>query len=382
MKPSELLVLARLRAQAWAWGRGIADRSHQAGAFSPTAKRKLLLVTLPDPIAQSQIFPFYFWQATLRDRWGYEIREIGLDPLLRDPDIAPGDADLVCFQAWIDKTPEQLQAVVALLRQRHPRARLVFLDPCAPTDLRFASWIGDRVDLYVKKHVLRDRSAYDRPTMGDTNLTDWYGKYYGENLPQTHFPIPAGFMDKLIVGPSFVTAPYMLPRFRAISRRPMSGKRRYDLHARLGGVGTRNAYEKMRADAQKLVGTLKDVKVTPQTFARKWAYMRELGQSKICFSPFGYGEVCWRDYEAVFSGALLMKPDMAHLETVPNVFVANETYVPLHWDFRDLPDVIAQYLGNEPQRLRIATQAWDAMHAYARSDQFVDDLDRVFAPAN
>jgi hypothetical protein len=382
MNTSESLTLAQSRFRTWAWARGSGGRQAGRGAtFSPGAKRTLLLVTMADAIAQSQIYPFYFYEKTLYERWGYEIREIGLDALLKDPGAGPGNADLVCFQAWIDKSPEELRAIVALLRRRHPRARLAFLDLCAPTDLRFAASIGSSVDFYVKKHVLRDRSAYDRPTLGDTNLMDWYGRYYGEDLPQTHFPMPPGFMDKLLVGPSFVTAPYMLPRFHAISKAPVSGRRAFDLHARLGGVGTKNWYEKMRADALARVRALENVKVTPQTFVNKRAYMRELASSRICFSPFGYGEVCWRDYEAVYSGALLMKPDMAHLETIPDVFVPNETYVPLRWDFEDLAEAVATHLSNETLRLRIATNAWEAMHAYARSDRFVDQLDRLFAPA-
>ncbi len=381
MTPSELISLTRLRLNAWRWGRSTTARQGGQAAFPAGAKRRLLLVSMPDPISQSQIYPFYFWRDTLRERWGYELREVGLKTLLANPDAAPAGADLVCFQAWIEQTPEELRAIVALLRDRNPKARLAFLDLCAPTDLRFASSIGSLVDLYVKKHVLRDRSAYDRPTLGDTNLTDWFGRHYGEDLPTTHFPMPEGFMGKLLVGPSFVTAPYMLPRFRAVARAPLGGRRAYDLHARLGGVGTKNWYEKMRSDALARVQALQGVKVTPQTFVNKRAYMRELGQSRICFSPFGYGEVCWRDYEAVFSGALLMKPDMSHLETAPDVFVPGETYVPLRWDSDDLGAAVARHLADEPLRLRIAANAYEAMHAYARSDAFVDRLDRLFTPA-
>ena len=53
--------------------------------------------------------------------------------------------------------------------------------------------------------------------------------------------------------------------------------------------------------------------------------MRELAQCGICFSPFGYGEVCWRDDEAVYSGALLINPGMSHMVTEPDVFVPGET---------------------------------------------------------
>ncbi len=380
MTPSESLLLARLRLRAWAWVRGTAARQRPGAAahFSPGARRRLLLVSRPDAICQSQIHPFHFYQDTLRERWGWEVREIGLETLLAEPELAPRGADLVCFQAWIDQTPPQQRAIVALLREHHPAARIALLDPCAPTDLRFAAAVGSEIDFYVKKHVLRDLDAYDRPTHGDTNLTHWYGDYYGEPLPETHFALPAGFRDKLLVGPSFVTAPYMLPRFFAVAQAPAGGTRRYDLHARLGGIGSKSWYEKMRTQAFERVRGLKNVSVTPQGFVNKRAYMRELGQSRICFSPFGYGEVCWRDYEAVFSGALLVKPDMSHLVTEPDVFVPHETYVPIRWDFDDLDDVVASFLGDDRRRLEIVHNAWDAMHRYARGGHFVDQLARLF----
>ena len=383
MNSSELLALARRRLQAWAWVRSSAARQRPAAApaFSRRAARRLLLVSLGDPISQSQIYPFHFYRDVLRERWGYDIREIGLETVLARPELAPVGADVVCFQAWIDKTPEELRAIVALLRETNPRAKLTFLDPCAPSDMRFATAIGSLVDLFVKKHVLRDRSAYDRPTNGDTNLTDWYGAYFNHVLPPVHFEVPGGFMDKLIVGPSFVTAPYMLPRLYAVAEAPVGGVRRYDLHARLGGAGNKNAYEMQRTRAMDKVRSLANVSVTPQTYVGKRAYLRELAQSRICFSPFGYGEVCWRDYEAVFSGGLLVKPDMSHMETNPDVFVANETYVPLRWDFDDLEDVVATYLANDARRLEIARNAYAAMHAWAREARFVDQLDRLFNPA-
>ena len=52
-------------------------------------------------------------------------------------------------------------------------------------------------------------------------------------------------------------------------------------------------------------------------------------------SPFGYGEICFRDFEAVLSGALLLKPDCGHLETWPDIY-GEGTYVPLDWMASDL----------------------------------------------
>ena len=382
MNSAEFVALSRSRLRAFAWqgASRLRRRFNLEQPFSSRAKRRLLLVSQPDPISQSQVFPFHFYKDVLRDRWGYELREVGYHAVLDGSSSGLKNADVVCFQAWIDQTPSQLTAMVARLRHDHPGARLVFLDPCAPTDLRFATTIGALVDVYVKKHVLRDRTAYARPTVGHTNLTDWYGRREGGEDAQLHFPLPDGFLDKLIVGPSFVTAPYMLPRFKSVAGPPQHDARLFDVHARLGGIGGGDWYQRMRADAFACVRALDQVRLTPTTPVRKSAYLRELAQSRICFSPFGYGEVCWRDFEAVYSGALLVKPDMSHVETAPDLFIPDETYVPLKWDFADLPPVVADILANEPRRRRIVTNAYDAMRSYAVSNRFVDQLDRVFAP--
>jgi hypothetical protein len=92
-------------------------------------------------------------------------------------------------------------------------------------------------------------------------------------------------------------------------------------------------------------------------------YNEELPQSKIVLSPFGWGELCLRDFEAVRAGALLMKPDMGHLETWPDVFRPGETYVPFSWDAEDLLEKTGEYLGNNELRLRVARAAWDEYRA-------------------
>ncbi len=64
---------------------------------------------------------------------------------------------------------------------QNPDAKIVYMDSFAPTDLRLAAMLDPYIDVYVKKHVFRDRARYLEPTKGDTNLVDYYGKLYGLN---------------------------------------------------------------------------------------------------------------------------------------------------------------------------------------------------------
>ena len=55
------------------------------------------------------------------------------------------------------------------------------------------------------------------------------------------------------------------------------------------------------------------------------------------------------------TGAVLVKPDMSHLETLPDLYRPGETYLPVRWDFSDLGDVVGSALADADLRRRLAT---------------------------
>ncbi len=69
-----------------------------------------------------------------------------------------------------------------------------------------------------------------------------------------------------------------------------------------------------------------------------WKYIKECSNMIAMLSPFGWGEICYRDFEAILHKCLLVKPDMDHLETWPNIY-KNDFYLKLDWDFVNLSDV-------------------------------------------
>jgi hypothetical protein len=89
-------------------------------------------------------------------------------------------------------------------------------------------------------------------------------------------------------------------------------------------------------------------------------FNREIEHARVTVSPFGWGELCLRDFEAVLHGSLLLKPDMAHLETWPNIFVPHETYVPFDWDAKTLRETAHRYLDDPTESARIVGNATDA----------------------
>lgn len=348
-----------------------------AGPFSPGAAERLLLVTENERLPQSQAYAFHHYAADLKRLYGAELREADLADVLAGRPIAAKGATVVAFQTPFDVSDADLHRLFVRLRADHPGARIGCLDWFAPTDLRNAARMD--VDFYVKKHVLRDRGQYGRPTLGDTNLTDHYARRFDLADPERCFPVSPGFLEKLVVGPSFVTAPQLLPEF--LKAMPRSDRRPIDLHARFEVSGT-PWYRAMRREADAAADSCTGLNVLRGSGVQQSQFLAEMRRAKICFSPFGYGEVCWRDYEAVLSGAVVLKPDMSHVETDPDIFVAWETYAPVAWDLSNFGEVLDRLLSDSGLREAIARKAYQTLQAWLQSDAFAQRMQPLFRPVS
>lgn len=332
----------------------------------------VLFVTTQNRISASQIYPFYYYRDRLSAELGFDFQEVSISNFESAEFRQEFEASVVYFQPWWNIVPSRLLRILDAIRQRNPSAKIIFLDSFAPLDLRLVQYVGTEVDAYVKKQCFRDRSHYFKSTMGDTNLVDWYGKLYGLKYPETYFPVPDGFMEKLRVGPGFSTAKFLLPIFDRIDA-PILRASTIDLHARLGGKGE-EWYERMRDHAHTMVAGMTSIRAATEGMVTHRQYLRELQSSKICFSPFGFGEVCWRDYEAVMCGAMLIKPDMAHVDTEPDIYRPFDTYVPIRWDFLDLEEKVRYYLAHDKERRDIAQNAFEALSYYYKNSGFIEHV--------
>lgn len=346
-------------------------------AFSGAYPNRLLILSLPERIPQSQIHPFHYYAGQIAEWHGTELREADVHAYAGGGFAHLHGATTVAFQTGFDITRAELERLTATIRRRNPKARLVYLDWFAPTDLRLAARINDLVDLYVKKHLLADADRYGQPTLGDTNLTDHYARRFGLDLPETRFEIPQGFLDKLVLGPSFVTADFMIGTFAGAA--PLGrGPRPIDLHARIAVEGS-PWYQAMRGECRAAVQGLQGLETVTETGVGLVRYLLELRASKICFSPFGYGEVCWRDFEAAAHGAVLLKPVMSHIRTRPDIFQARETYMPLAWDLSDFEDRLGELLDSAGLRKRLSENAFSVLHDYVVQARFVEQMAPVLA---
>lgn len=68
-------------------------------------------------------------------------------------------------------------------------------------------------------------------------------------------------------------------------------------------------------------------------------YYDIMKRSKIVVAPFGYGEIAPRDIEASMFGAVLVKPDMSHVETLPNPYKPS-TFASCDWEYQTINNLI------------------------------------------
>lgn len=71
------------------------------------------------------------------------------------------------------------------------------------------------------------------------------------------------------------------------------------------------------------------------------AYFDELFQTKAVVSPWGFGELCYRDFEAMLAGCVLVKPTSKHVLSWPYIF-GDDQYVACKPDYSDLHEKLQQ----------------------------------------
>lgn len=81
---------------------------------------------------------------------------------------------------------------------------------------------------------------------------------------------------------------------------------------------------------------IKGVICTHSRSASRVEYWKLLEDTEVCISPWGCGETCWRDYEAVLLGCSVVKPDTSYVETTLPNFYSNRSFVVCQPDFSDL----------------------------------------------
>jgi hypothetical protein len=232
------------------------------------------------------------------------------------------------------------------------------------------------VDQYRKNQLYRNLQHYDERFLANRIYAHQMAAYFDLDDENTEYDEPlcdyAEYSDRLSLSwniglSDFVNCHsfgelvnvYWLGRPSFPKYTSPSKARGIDINVRFS-VGKASIYALHRAAVIDKVKRL-PFRSTSQTFINKRNYMKELRDSKIVISPFGWGEVCYRDFEAIINGACLVKPDVSHMRTWPDVYHPNETYVPIAWDLSDLRETVTSLLKDDARREMIALQAQECL---------------------
>lgn len=356
-------------------------RVMQAGVRSwfggPRALRVLLASDGKGYTSEQQFAPIRRHASLLRRRLGVVVQHRKIDEALRMSPAALARFDIVglklSFQRPAADAEHVTQSFARALEGRP--TRLVYFDGDDDPNVQWHGVIA-AVDLYVKKHTFSDPAAYGATYVGKSNLTDYVARKHGVSFAEDIIPnsggLPASALGKLHLGwnvalddkivalASSVEAMPRPPRDIDVSCRAYV-KPEVWTHALRNGV-----LERMEAISGRFAI------LAPRDRVPQDKYYEEMLRSRICVSPFGFGEICWRDFEAILCGCLLVKPDMGHVRTLPDIYVPGVTYAPVRWDYADLEQVCATYLADEDRRQRVALNARRALLTSLEPQWFAD----------
>ena len=275
-----------------------------------------------------------------------------------DCDVILLDSKYFSF-LWVNR-----EYVLSILEKIKDKCKqVIWLDSTASTGTTHFQ-VLPYVDKYWKKQLLKDLKLYENNYYGARIYTDFYKNYF--NLDEEEVasvePIESESAGKLSVSWNLGLGPYSANRrFSNLMRLlPWTVKEKFGFRNRIkmrNLTDSRNNLVCFRGSSSytntalsfqriKMIEKLKDRGIDTEPVGYR-KYAKELNNSQIAVSPFGAGEICFRDFEIIISGTLLFKPSMDHLVTWPDIYIDGETYVAIKWDLSDFNEKINNLIDNE-----------------------------------
>jgi hypothetical protein len=355
-------------------------------AKAPATQRMLLVSDGENYTSEQQFAPIAAHARELRAQLGLVFEHLFVDELEKLSARQLAAFDFVGIKLGFRLSAQEAGTIVRKLAQRlaTSRAPLIYFD--GDDDL-CVQWpdVLEAVDLYVKKHVFSDGTDYLKHRIGKSNLTDYVARVHGRSFADDErpesAPLDAAHLSKLHLGWN-IGLDDKIVALRSTLGEPDMASKDIDIGNRSFVKPDVWIHPLRSAVLDRLDELAKTYRVlAPRDRVSQEQYYVEMKRARICVSPFGYGELCWRDFEAILCGCLLVKPDMGHARTYPDIFVDGQTYAAVRWDFSNLAEVCAHYLDNEPERLRIANRAREVLLESMTPAAFVPRFGQVLASA-
>ena len=235
-------------------------------------------------------------------------------------------------------------------------------------------------DKYFKNQVLKKKKNYLKNFYGRRIFSDYY---YKKNKVKDKFPeiykLPKeGDLNKIflswnscfsnytLVGSLMLKLYSLIPlnSFLFYPKKKINNTNKFlNLNCRMG---LKYSKESIAFQRKKIYQIIKDKSLFKRV--SKYRYYSELKHSKFLISPFGYGEINLKDFESFLYGCILLKPNMDHLETWPNFYIKDRTYIDFRWDLKNFKRKIENILSNYNDHVNIAMYGQELYHKYLNSE--------------
>jgi len=392
MQMRTMPTLANLRSHAWNWLRFRcveplryrADVAQTSVAARHVPRHRVLLISDQAVYTSEQQFaPLLGVRSVLRSQLGVVLQHQRLADAMTRPAHFWRGYDVVALKlGFRTSAGEADQTVRKIRRSLAPSAKVVYFDGDDDLGVQWPDLLP-LVDLYIKKQCFRDRSEYAKSRIGKSNLTDYVARNFGISFADDIIPASAAVrldqIGKIVLGWNIALDDKIRRLHASRPAPPPTTSKDIDVVCR-ANVPRDWIYPLRAAVIPEIELLAPEHRVlTPQGRVPQDIYYHEMSRSRICVSPFGYGEICWRDFEAILCGCVLVKPDMSHIETEPNVFVSDVTYVPVRWDFADLGAKLKDLLAQPERCERLRVNAFEVLHRCFERDTIIRSFHRILS---
>ena len=268
--------------------------------------------------------------------------------------------------------------------------KIIYFDDSAA--LSKINWfIANRVDLYCKRGLLKDRNIYKRSLYGGRLFSDFYHTQFNviDDVENNSHPdytnkydwdkieiawnigvgmyitsqgfLSSKFSDFIKKGSKYYSQFFNSNINKVLAKKnidkiinklslEVENKNNHRIMARITSNGYSNTvgFQRLLIKDKLIRRGIDSSKIS---FSK---YLDEVNKSSVFISPFGWGEICFRDFEALLFGKILIKPNCNHIETWPNIY-EDDMYIPINWDLSDIDYAIEK--AKELQSLKVLNKA-------------------------
>lgn len=362
----------------------------QLGAFA-TPRKIFLLTSTGGGNSHGLSFPYDYFKKELREKLNLYFFEITSNDFESKKRWLSGfDADIYILSVPVrDGTgeilsKEKVKDFIAGIDLKKRNKTIFF----GPTDDPVSPYfdILPYVRLFLLPFTFSNPDDYDVTFRGASKFADAMSTIYDlEPVPENEYHdklfnsfADAAHRDKLTISWNFTHWRRLIALFDDQGRNCIRKQdRSIDVNCRFNPYSGWN--KKHRLESARIINSLSDrynVVASSDKIPLE-NYFQEIEDSKILVSPFGWGAICPKEYEAIMKGCLVIKPTIEHINIFPDVLIPNETYVPVKWDLSDLEEKLVYYLEHEEERNRIIERACSVYREAMTADVFVNRVRQI-----